>query len=387
MAINLSDKLFLQIKELVERGNYKTFESFLEVAAYSQMALERGAAPAEVISEVHCQVRENAAIDPGRKVHDPSAQAPGTTGKRPKNRKRAKPDPERRTAKRQVFVLDTVAPEDDPAAVLKPFGLSSPLGGAPSPCDPIKIKSDESEHIFGQVNRLFPLKIACRWLAARAFSPAGAEWPVYSAVSDSLGDEAGKLGTLLERWDEAAGRKRDDQLATGLPRRGNSASRDRFLSHFLARVTRSGQAQPGAACHYLLTAFQGDRLALTHQGVAFAQIKNPVLDTADKAALEALSHEEADFLFRQVLDWVPRERDDMRIVVSAIVDGNATPGDLVRSVQTKFPRKWTQSMVMTHVSGLVARLADLRLLRRQWQGRNVQYELGEPQRVDGFLKP
>jgi hypothetical protein len=280
-----------------------------------------------------------------------------------------------------------VVPADDPAAVLKPFAMSSPPEGAPRPCDPVKTEAAESEHIFGQVNRLFPLKIACRWLAARAFTPAGTEWPVYSAVSDSLGDDAGKLGTLLKRWDDAASRKRDDQVATGLPRRGNSASRDRFLSQFLARVTRGGQAQAGAACHYLLTAFQGERLALTHQGVAFAQIKNSVLDTADVATSEAMSQEEADFLCRQVLDWVPRERDDMRIVLSAIVDGNATPGDLVRSVQAKFPRKWSQSMVMTHVSGLVARLADLRLLRRQWQGRNVRYELGERRRVDGFLKP
>jgi hypothetical protein len=285
-----------------------------------------------------------------------------------------------------VYVLEKGALAEDTAAIFKPFTLVPVPDGAPKPCDGAKIEGTEGEHIFGQVNRLFPLKIACRLLAVRVFSRIGSEWPAFAAVTDQLGDDAAKLGTLLEQWDAAAGRKRDDQMATGLPRRGNSASRDRFISQFLGRVTRGGEAQPGAACHYQLAAFQGERIALTHRGLAFALLKNRILDTGDKAASETLSQEEADFLTQQILDWVPREREDMRTVLSAIIGGNSTPGDLIRSVHVRFPRKWTQSMVMTHVSGLVARLADLRLLRRQWQGRNVRYELCEQQRLDAFLK-
>jgi hypothetical protein len=39
----------------------------------------------------------------------------------------------------------------------------------------------------------------------------------------------------------------------------------------------------------------------------------------------------------------------------------------------------------THLSGLVARLADLRLLSRRWEGRNVHYELGDDTQVKEFL--
>lgn len=85
-----------------------------------------------------------------------------------------------------------------------------------------------------------------------------------------------------------------------------------------------------------------------------------------------------------MLGWVPNERDDMKIILTAVRDGKVTPPALTTAVQGKFPREWTQSMALTHISGLVARLAELRLLRRQWQGRHVQYELGE--KVEEFLK-
>jgi hypothetical protein len=88
----------------------------------------------------------------------------------------------------------------------------------------------------------------------------------------------------------------------------------------------------------------------------------------------------------QVLGWVPSERDDMRIILTAVKEGKITPPDLISAVQGRFPRAWTQGMVLTHISGLVARLAELRLLRRTWKGRNVNYELGNQKQVETFLK-
>src|SRR6516225_5202840 len=58
LAINLSDKLFLQVKELVEKGSYQSPESFLEIAAFNQLALERGATPAEIIDKGHRRYRQ-----------------------------------------------------------------------------------------------------------------------------------------------------------------------------------------------------------------------------------------------------------------------------------------------------------------------------------------
>ena len=53
LAINLSDTLSDQIKVLVEKCLYRSFESFLEIAAFNQLAMERAATPAEIVDQGH----------------------------------------------------------------------------------------------------------------------------------------------------------------------------------------------------------------------------------------------------------------------------------------------------------------------------------------------
>ncbi len=126
-------------------------------------------------------------------------------------------------------------------------------------------------------------------------------------------------------------------------------------------------------------------ICLTNQGQAFADLHNPLLDGALKAST-ALDPAESDFLAQQIRKYVPVERDDMRLILGAVIEGNVTPADLFATVRDKFPTDWSEVMVHTHVSGLIARLGDLRLLKRLWQGRNVNYELGDQKQVETFLK-
>jgi hypothetical protein len=386
-AVNLSEKIFIAIKALVEEGAYESLENFLEIAAFNQLALERGASPTEIIARGHrrCEGFEERA-DTGKWTGSRKATSDRPLGGSRQDRVSGGKRSTGRIS-RQVFVLDEKPEGTEVTSILGPFALVAPVETNPKPCDPV---GAGDERVFGQVNRLLPLKLACRWVARWAYSlgdgRATTEWPAYSVIIDPLGDHAAKLGSLLSKWDAAADRKRDDQLATGLPRRGNSASRDRFLSQFLARITRAGDVYPGAICQYQLARFEGEQIALTHQGLQFALLKNPILESADASSSVALSMEETDFLVRQILDWAPRERDDMRIVLTAIAEGKVTPGALADAVQAEFSRDWTESMTLTHISGLVARLADLQMLRRRWQGRNVEYELGDRRRVDAFLK-
>src|SRR5436309_1016120 len=59
LALNLSDTLYDQIKPLVEKGLYKNFESFLEIAAFNQLALERGATPSEIVERGHRKIKDH----------------------------------------------------------------------------------------------------------------------------------------------------------------------------------------------------------------------------------------------------------------------------------------------------------------------------------------
>src|SRR5207244_1788763 len=157
-------------------------------------------------------------------------------------------------------------------------------------------------------------------------------------------------------------------------RKGNSASRDRFLTQFLGRITRGGEVYPGAVCQYQLARFEDSAIILTDRGLAFSSIENPILDKQDSKTASTLAPVEAAFLIRQVLEWVPAERDDMRVVLQAVVGGKTTPSGLTEAVRQRFPGDWSDSVFQTHLSGLIARLGEIRLLRRSWQGRNVNYQ-------------
>jgi hypothetical protein len=384
IAVNLSDKLFYQIKELVERGLYLSPEAFLEIAAFNQLALERGATPTEIIEKGHRKTTFDAegptANGPG-KVPRPSTVMSFIAGQTARPTKGGSP-------RRAVEAVAKVAPLAEPALnekdltdAFKRLALVARTDKSPPPAvvDPEKLLT---ERIFGQVNRLLPIKIACRWLATTAATDG--KWPRFDAISERLADDAATIGSILETWDAESGRKRDELLATGLPRRGNPASKDRFLSQNLARVTRGGQIYPATICQYQLARFDDSVIALTEQGLAFAEIENPIIDRRDTTTTVTLTPDESEYLSRQILEWVPAERDDMRLVLRAVKDGKTRPSELADALRAQFPLDWTDSVFQTHISGLVARLGELRLMKRIWQGRNVTYELGD--NVDDFLK-
>jgi hypothetical protein len=229
--------------------------------------------------------------------------------------------------------------------------------------------------IWGQVNRLLPLKLVCRWLAA--YCAAAPTWPLLRAICDDLANAAATAGSALEHADRQGQRKRDEQLATGLPRIGNAASRDRFISQFVARLTRSGEIHDGAIVQYALAVIQDGKLMLTDLGVGFAQLRNPMIDGGLDQATEVLSNAERLFLVERVLPLVPAELGDFQMAVRAVAEGHDTPPDLSQALRPCLPSDWTDVMVRTHLSGLVARLVEIGGLKRDWNGRRVRYQKGD----------
>jgi hypothetical protein len=384
IAMNLSDKLFYQIKDLVERGLYISPEAFLEIAAFNQLALERGATPAEIIEQGHRKLRSDEKVGTGNgNTRQARASPPAPVAERPA--KLAKTTSPRRAVEAVPKVIAPPEPpvrEEDFAAAFKRLALVMRTESSPQPL-PMEPAHVSAERIFGQVNRYLPIKLACRWLATTAATEG--KWTRFDVISERIADDAATVGSLLEQWDAYSERKRDELLATGLPRRGNTASKDRFLSQNIARVTRGGEVYPATICQYQLARFDDAVIALTEQGVAFAQIGNPIVDKRDAKTTVTLTDQESDFLARHIRVWVPAERDDMRIVLQAVKEGKKTPTDLTTALRGKFPADWSDSVFQTHVSGLVARLGELRLMKRVWQGRNVKYELAEQTQVEKFL--
>lgn len=354
LAINLSYAVLSGIKELVDSGKYPSLESVIEVACFNQLALERsGGAQLKnsglaLSTEPKGSQRKSGAGTPQKKR--------GTIGK----------------IERQVYLVDRSDQAEDVEAVLKPFKKVASAKASPSPL-PTMSKEAEGDHIFGQVNRLFPMKLVCRWVMGASNSRH--QWPSLTEVSEALADDAARLGSLLEQQDLAKDRKRDDCLATGLPRRSNGPSKDRFLSQFVARVTRGGHIFPGAMCQYKLASIQDQTLRLSQRGIDFALIDNPLLDSQLNTSPSALNSEETHFLLAHILEWVPQEQADIQAVIGAIATGSSTPTSLTTALRSCLPSDWNDGEMQTHVSGLIARMSELGLLRRRWHGRHVEYEL------------
>ena len=349
IASNLSSGLFEKIRGLVDKGLYMSPEQFLEIAAFNQVALEEGYTPEEIIERGHRGTGKTF-----RKSKSKPLRSKGRTRGRATRSKRD------RTPVSEADLIEVLGR----LAILE-SEVKGPLPASAS-IRPV------GDRVWGQVNRLFPLKFACRWLAA--WNTSRDSWDIYSAVSDHLSADAATVGSSLEQADEAARRKREELLGTGLSRRSNIASQDRFLSQFVARTTRSGDIYPGAICQYGFAEFDGDRLALTNRGLELALLRNPVLDDDLKRAATTLSDDERSYFVQQVLQFVPGELDDIRTVLKAIIAGNTTPPALMAAIRPTFPEDWSELVARTHVSGLVARLAEMALLQRHWEGRHVNYE-------------
>jgi len=366
-TVNLSATVFEDIKSLVEKGLYRGLEQFLEIAAFNQLALERGVSAAELVQAGHRNSTISGRVGVGERSREVESQTPRATPVRdPKNTRLRSPEKTGRPIR-----ADSTTAANPETELRELCARLSVGGGLNAPGAVQTTPRPVGERLWGQVNRLFPLKLATRWLAKRA---SGSEWPLFGEIGDALADDAANLGSILEAIDLAAGRKRDELLATGLPRRGNPASRDRFLSQYIARVTRAAEIYPGAICQYSLAAFQGERLALTEAGLEFARVRNPLLDEGIAELKATLTEDERAFLRNHIRVNVTGEFHDLQLIVNAVINGKDTPDSLLKATRGKLPVEWSDLMARTQVSGLLARAVDLGLMSRIWDGRNLTYE-------------
>ena len=352
---NLPPAALAEIQRLVEKGLYESAAEFLELAAANQLQLEREGGPG--------------APGKSRRKSGPKRERPEVT--------RPRRVIQQQTLPRTDDGLFSGLEEGNLAQVRERLAL--PHGSFP----PAELALKPPMHdagdgrIWGQINRFLPLKVPLRWLAVHASNRR--EWSPLEEVLEPIAADAAALGSALEQADADADRNRDELIATGLPRRGNNFSTDRFLSQYLARTTRKGTIHPGAAVQYGFASIDEGRLALTTTGFEFASLTNPVMDGDLAHATVALSEKEREFLVSDAIPYVSSELHDFSLVMSFVDTGHDTPNEQLELLGEQLPEDWSDTQLRTHVTGVVARMVDLGLLRRRWEGRRVQYlatELG-----------
>lgn len=337
LTVNVSPQLLSEIKSFIEEGRYRNPEEFLETAAFNQAALERSATAVIRVSE------------------------PTLTGQPIRSRNNS-------TRPAPVRVSVPLETTDDHISVIARLAELRDL--ADSPKSPPALVRPADERVWGQINRLFPLKLASRWI--HVANTDSDNWLGFHSISAQLVSDVAVVGSFLERADMAAQRQRDQLFATGLPKVNNMASQDRYLTQVIARSTRTSTIYPGAICQYGFATFDGDRLTLTDQGARFARLPNPVLQT-NQPPIATLNDEERDFLCDHILHFVPGEFRDMTLILEIVKAGHVKPESLSHLARPSLPAEWSDLMARTHLSGLIGRMVELGLLERSWTGRNVTY--------------
>ena len=117
-AVNISDKLLTAIKALVEEGKYQSLEDFVEIAAFNQLTLERGASPTEVIARGHRKGEEfEERAETGKSARTRKGMSDRPIGSSNQGHvKRRKRSTGR--ISRQVFVLDEKPEGNEVASIL-----------------------------------------------------------------------------------------------------------------------------------------------------------------------------------------------------------------------------------------------------------------------------
>jgi len=237
--------------------------------------------------------------------------------------------------------------------------------------------------LWGQYNRLFPVKLAVR-VAANLVKQYDAEYVALSELQEKAAEIARDLGKTIERKDKQLGRKRGTIISAGLPvGRDEDKAILRFKSQFVGYVAGNkdkGYWIEGAAPALRFLDMVRDeknsvRVGLTASGAKFASLQNPVIDQHDFSA--SLSAEEIEFLLAHIASEVPGESRLMQLILRNVKKGIATPKELNDKVRALYPKQSSENQVVSMRAGVISRMCELGLFDREKDGVKVTYVLTE----------
>lgn len=241
--------------------------------------------------------------------------------------------------------------------------------------------------LWGQYNRVFPVKLITRILANELRDQAihttsqvnGSEdqWISLDRFNEEAAELAREYGLKIKQADKEKNRGRGEKLSAALPVGDDATkSKNRFQMHFIGYAEQNGDLS-GAAPELLLVSIPPDSMKLigiTEPGLEFAEMWNPLLD-GGVSSDQSLSEEEVSFYLSHICQERPSEFEAMQLAAEAIAKGDDRPDSLSSQVST-LNDNWSEAQANTVRSGLVSRMFELGLISRERVGqRGIAYKL------------
>jgi len=224
-------------------------------------------------------------------------------------------------------------------------------------------------YIWGQYNKFFAMKFAVRYLVFMQLQNKS-ESVNLTEFQTKCSRSASKMKQILKQSDEKAGRLWGEGFSAGLPDE-EEKSQSRFMHHFIGYTDTQGNPVGALPDLGFVVIKNNGGIALSSEGLAFAKIRNPILDE-DAFSSNLFSQDEREFLIEHLKRNIPLEWKGIQTVIKWIETGINTPDSLTAKFAT-LDKKWTDKMANTYRTGMLARMYDLRFISRKKIGIKSNY--------------
>jgi len=233
--------------------------------------------------------------------------------------------------------------------------------------------------LWGQINRIFPVKIALRSLSKLIKNN---EWVSLDGFKEFATEEAIRISALISEYEIKTKKNRDEKISAGLPKKENYKSQDRYKFHFLASMRNNDEKLDGAmAVLRMVNIKKGDNnklyIGITKSGLDFAKLENPVLDNSNYEI--SMNEDEINFYLSYVKKYLKNEWEGIQWVLKKIGNSGTNRDTLNNNMKRTFQKKWncTEAVLNTQRAGLMGRMTELGLIDKKKEGIYVTYLLSE----------
>lgn len=237
--------------------------------------------------------------------------------------------------------------------------------------------SDANTWVWGQVNKIFPLKVALRVLGNMIKQSKKPTVDV-NTFREKAAEIAREVGLKLSAIERKEGRRRGEKVSTGLPiGEPEFKSKSRYKNHFLVSVRKDGILDGALARFKFINIEKEEKkenIGITEGGLKFASLENPIIDKEEYNI--SLSDEEKEFYLKYDATEIPGEYRAIGWMLSTIKKG-VNRREYINDALSKRYQEWTDAIVNTQRAGLMARMFELGLLDREKSGVEVTYKISK----------
>jgi len=236
--------------------------------------------------------------------------------------------------------------------------------------------------MWGQINRIFPVKIGLRVL----FVLLGErQWMDLEEFSDTAANIASEIGEIISIFEKSKTRLYGSKLSAGLPSKKSYKSKMRYKSHFLTIMMNNGLLD-GAMCvlrfaNLKKTSRGSVEVGITKPGIEFARIENPIIDgEINKISFNKV---EIEYYLNHIKKYVPGENYAFLWLLQKLSNNPAGPEDINEELNREIGNKWgiSTDFVNTQRAGLMARMYELGLIEKKKTGLNVTYSISNSGKI------